>query len=80
MKSAELRKLIPKQLSPEQMIEIIIDIYEMPPQERDISDMILSRVQRPEPIELRAVMETIEAMNAVLGEHNAKAFSKHIDF
>ena len=90
MKSAELRKLIPKQLSQEQMIEILIDIYEMcdklPPksnyssisvgnigieidamhlQERvtlsKISDMILDRVQRPEPMELRAYIEKMDA-------------------
>jgi hypothetical protein len=69
MKSDDLRKLIPKQLSPEQMIEIIVDLYEIG--DRVISDMILDRVQRPEPIELKAVIETIDAMCAVLNEHNA---------
>ena len=69
MKSDELRTLITERLSPEQMIEIIIDLYES--RDKAISDMILDRVQRPEPIELKAVIETIEAMSAVLNEHNA---------
>jgi hypothetical protein len=102
MKSDELRALITARLSPEQMIEIIIDLYEMrdklPPtksyssvsignlgyeidaanrQERDtlgrISAMILDRVQRPHPIELKKVIETIDAMCAVLAEHNANS-------